>query len=218
LWVILLHAGFVRIREVRIFVAAQFPLLSPFLSPRTHASASLPNRCRQPLLNMLDFRPPIWHTRQMTHSLKSTLTLLAFLACSTLTGFSKDKAGETAAAPKPDDIRLVKIATLNTVEANQEFQRNVQIMQAARAELIRLKTAVDAEKDAAKKKDLEKQLDDKLKELNDNNQKMVKAYGFSLTRDYVLVVETAHIYMQVSPEEAATYEKELEKQKAPAKK
>ena len=32
---------------------------------------------------------------------------------------------------------------------------------------------------------------------------MQKAYGFSLSRNYTMEIETAHIYMQVTDEEAA---------------
>jgi hypothetical protein len=51
---------------------------------------------------------------------------------------------------------------------------------------------------------------------------MAKAYGFSLDRTYTLVVETAHVYMFVSDEEAAKIEKEqaaaAAKEQAAAKK
>ena len=42
--------------------------------------------------------------------------------------------------------------------------------------------------------------------LNENNQKMVKTYGFSLTRNYTMIVETSHIYMFVSEAEATRIE------------
>ena len=42
-----------------------------------------------------------------------------------------------------------------------------------------------------------------IKQLNADNQKMIQAYGFTLTRNYTLVIEKAHIYMEVSAEEAA---------------
>ena len=43
--------------------------------------------------------------------------------------------------------------------------------------------------------------------MTDDNQKMVKAYGFSLDRAYTLSVEKADVYMIVSDEEAAKIEK-----------
>jgi hypothetical protein len=50
---------------------------------------------------------------------------------------------------------------------------------------------------------LKEQLDALLAKLNENNDKMRQAYGFSLDRTYTVVVETAHVYMFVTDEEAA---------------
>ena len=44
--------------------------------------------------------------------------------------------------------------------------------------------------------------------LNENNQLMIKTYGFSLERNYTIVPEVSHVYMFVTDEEAAKYEKE----------
>jgi hypothetical protein len=52
-----------------------------------------------------------------------------------------------------------------------------------------------------------------MKSLNDNNKKMIENYGFSLNRNYILVVEKAHIYMHVTPEEAAKVEAKLAEDK-----
>jgi hypothetical protein len=111
-----------------------------------------------------------------------------------------------AAAPKPQ--KLIRVSTLNTVQANQEFQQNVQIMQAQRQQVIEASNAFEAEKDPAKKKELKAKADALLAKLNDDNQKMFKTYGFTLDRNYTMVIETAHVYMLVSDEEAAKFEKE----------
>lgn len=119
-------------------------------------------------------------------------------------------ADKPAEAPKPQ--KLVKIASLNTIEANTEFQRNVQIVQAQRQGAIELNTAMEKEKDPKKKAELKKQLDEALAKLNENNSKMAQTYGFSLTRNYTMEVEKAHIYMLVSEEEAAQMEKNAAEQ------
>lgn len=139
----------------------------------------------------------------------ATLTL-ASLACGIV--YAQNNIDAAAQAQAPDDVRLVKVATLNSVEANQEFQRNVQVMQMAREQAIQLKNAVDKEFDPAKKEELQKELDEAIKGINENNQKMIEAYGFSLNRNYVMVIETSHIYMQVTEEEAEKIQAELEKQ------
>lgn len=118
------------------------------------------------------------------------------------------KAPAPAAAPAPQQQKLVRVATLKTVEANQEFQANVQLLQAQRQQAVELNTAMEKETNATKKKELKAKVDELLGKLNENNEKMVKAYGFSLNRNYTMVVETSHVYMLVTDEEAAKFEKE----------
>ena len=147
----------------------------------------------------------------MKKSIVAVLGLSACLLVSGLIAADSKKAADTkkAAAPaaeKPQ--KLVRVSTLKTVEANREFQANVQVMQAQRQAAVELNAAHDKETNATKKKEIKAKLDEALAKLNENNQKMVKAYGFSLDRNYTLVIETAHVYMFVSDEEAAKIEKE----------
>lgn len=121
-----------------------------------------------------------------------------------------------ASAPAPKQQKLVKVATLNNAEANREFQANVQVMQAQRQRAVELDAAMKKETDARKKAELKTQLDQAMAKLNEDNDKMQKAYGFSLARNYTMVIETAHIYMLVTDEEAAALEK-AEKEAAAAK-
>lgn len=149
---------------------------------------------------------------------KLNFGLIALSASLLATGYLLGQSGATVTAPgaaTPKQQKLLKVATLSTVEQNREFQNNVQLLQAQRQMVIELGTQHDKETDAKKKKELKTQLDAILAKLNDNNQKMIKAYGFSLERNYTLVIETAHVYMLVSDEEAAKVEKaEQEKAKA----
>lgn len=148
---------------------------------------------------------------------KSTLAALG-LSVSLLAGSAFAADSKKAAAPAPaaeKQQKLYRVSTLKTVEANREFQGNVQVMQAMRQQAVELNAAHDKETNATKKKELKAKLDEAMKNLNENNQKMVKAYGFSLDRNYTMVIETAHVYMFVTDEEAAKIEKE---QAAAAKK
>jgi uncharacterized FlaG/YvyC family protein len=125
-------------------------------------------------------------------------------------------ANKTATPTTPEkQQKLVLVSTIKTIQANQEFQANVQLLQTQRQQVIEANAAVGKETNAAKKKDLKAKLDALMAKLNENNDKMKKTYGFSLDRNYTIVVETAHIYMFVSDEEAAKFEKE---QAATAKK
>ncbi|HSI08123.1 MAG TPA: hypothetical protein VK985_06005 [Rariglobus sp.] len=114
-------------------------------------------------------------------------------------------AAEPAAAPK--EQKLLKVCTLNTAQANKEFQANVQLVQAQRQLAIEANAAFEKETDTKKKADLKKKLDALLAKLNENNQKMIKTYGFSLERSYTVSIEKADVYMLVTNEEAAKIEK-----------
>jgi hypothetical protein len=126
---------------------------------------------------------------------------------------AQNKASAAAAAPAPKQQKLLKVATINTVEANREFQANVQKMQQQRQALVELDAKVKAEKDAKKKAQLQAELDKALAKLNDDDQKMQKAYGFSLARNYTLEIEKAHVYMFLTDEEAAKLEQQQKAKK-----
>jgi len=109
---------------------------------------------------------------------------------------------DDAATPAAEGQRkLVRVSTLNSIQANQEFQRNVSVMQAKRERVIELQ-AKSEQGEIAAKRDLDKAMGD----LNAANTKMAETYGYSLLRNYTLVVETAHVYMFVNDEEAAKIE------------
>ena len=161
---------------------------------------------------------------------RHTLLTLA-LGASLLTAgsaFGQNKSGNitvpaAAAAPAaaaPKQQKLVKIATLNGAEANREFQNNVQLVQAQRQAAVELNAKWEQEKDAKKKAELKSQLDQLLTKLNENNNAMQKAYGFSLTRNYTMEIVSSNIYMFVTDEEAVALEKaqKEEAQKAAAAK
>lgn len=142
--------------------------------------------------------------------------LISSLALLTLShaSFAQDTVDAAAQEQAGEDARLVKVATLASVEANQEFQRNVRIMQMAREQAMQIKQALEKETDETKKKELEAQLEKAIAELTENNQQMIKHYGFSLSRNYVMVVEKSHVYMQVTEEEAEKIAEELREQEA----
>jgi hypothetical protein len=114
-------------------------------------------------------------------------------------------AAPAPAAPKQQ--KLLKVCSITTAQGFQEFQANVQVMQNQRQLVIETNNAYEKETNAAKKKELKTKLDGLLAKLNDDNQKMIKTYGFSLERTYTVAVEKADVYMVVSEEEAAKIEK-----------
>ena len=115
-------------------------------------------------------------------------------------------------SPK-QNLKLVRVASLNTIEANKEFQKNVQLVQQQRALAVQILSKMQSTQDKDEQDVLKKQLDSLQKKLNENNDLMFKTYGFSLNRNYVLTVEKAHVHMWVTEEEAKAIEaKSKEKQ------
>ncbi|MEC8014081.1 MAG: hypothetical protein VX153_07625 [Verrucomicrobiota bacterium] len=110
-------------------------------------------------------------------------------------------AQEEASASK-NNLQLVKVASLNTIDANKEFQKNVQLVQQQRALAAQILTKINSTSEKQEKAKLQSQLENLQKKLNENNQLMFKTYGFSLNRNYVLTVEKSHIHMWVSEDEA----------------
>ena len=132
--------------------------------------------------------------RMIKLSILSSISVLCFFACFLL--------ADEASIQAKNNLQLVKVATLNTMDANKEFQKNVQLVQQQRALAAQILTKLNATTDKQEKQKLEKQFESLQKKLNENNQLMFKTYGFSLNRNYVLTVEKAHIHMWVNEEEA----------------
>lgn len=122
-----------------------------------------------------------------------TLLLITLASFFPLNGQNKDN---------DQDLELVKVASLNTIEANKEFQKNVQLVQQQRALAVQILSKLEKVQDKDEHDELQKQLNSLQKKLNDNNQLMFKTYGFTLNRNYVLTVEKAHVHMWVTKEEA----------------
>jgi len=141
------------------------------------------------------------------------MRLPTFLAPLSLLAASLPAAQPAAKADAPKAQKLVQVSTLSTIEANREFQANVQLLQAQRQAAVELNTALEREKDAAKQKELKGRLETLMTKLNENNALMRKTYGFSLDRNYSVVIEKAHIYMVVTEEEAAQLEQAAAKKK-----
>ena len=151
----------------------------------------------------------MYFTRRIKRGLPVTLSLAAVFLYLVCPASAEDiKGGDPG-----EQNQLVRVCTLNSVEANQEFQRNVQIVQAQRQHIISLQTQLTQARTDDLKKALQDELDQATKKLNDNNKKMVETYGFSLNRNYVLVTEKAHVYMIVNEDEATQIKQSTEGKK-----
>lgn len=107
-----------------------------------------------------------------------------------------------------DKYRLV--AVIPGVEENNNFRRNVQLVQAQRNQLVQMKQALPSVTGEQKEK-----LEEEIKKLEElllkNNEEMTKRYGFSLAREYLMEVEESKLYTQVNEEEFLNAEKAAEK-------
>lgn len=127
----------------------------------------------------------------------STISLLILLGFSFTGLLAQPKAQDS-----DNKLVLVKVASLNTIDSNKEFQKNVQLVQQQRSLAAQVLSKIEASKNQKEKAELQAQFDSLQKKLNENNQLMFKTYGFSLNRNYVLTVEKSHIHMWVTEKEA----------------
>ncbi|HVU36062.1 MAG TPA: hypothetical protein VHE61_21655 [Opitutaceae bacterium] len=125
---------------------------------------------------------------------------------------------KSAPAANQQKQNVVLVRKLEGAQQVAEFQHDVQVLQNERQQAIEQQAAMEKEKNAAKKKEMKEKLDAMMKKLNADNAAMAKAYGFSLTRNYIFEIQSANVYMAVTPEEAAKLEAEKAKQEKQGKK
>ncbi len=106
---------------------------------------------------------------------------------------------DPSASESPE--RLVQIAVLESPEANDEFTRNVEIMQARVRAVANLNNAIAAEPDPIARDDIQIELEEILRTLNEDNRRMAEAYRYSLTRRYMRNIEKATVFLVLTDEE-----------------
>ena len=114
-------------------------------------------------------------------------------------------AAAQAPVPGPQtagEQKLIRISTLNSVDANTEFMKNVQLVQNQRQLILALNNQLQTSTNPAEKEQLKQRRAQALAKLNENNRKMLQTYGFTLNRNYMYVIEKSSVYMAVSDEEA----------------
>ena len=116
----------------------------------------------------------------------------------------------------PDNQRYIRVATINGIDANNEFQRNVDLVQAQRRLAINLNDQIGLATSSETRAALQEQYDQAMAKLNENNRTMLKTYGYSLNRNYVRVIDKSQIFMSVSNEEAANVEANRQQQQQEA--
>lgn len=135
--------------------------------------------------------------------LTTAMIVGALCATSNLASFAQTgSAGDASAAPA-QQTALIKIATIDGRAANDEFTRNVQVLQSQRQEIVRLSEAMDAAADDKTHDELQTKLDAAVKKLDGDNSLMAKSYGYTILRNYVRIPEKSEIFIVMTPEEIA---------------
>ena len=142
--------------------------------------------------------------RFATVILASTICALPTFALAT-PGASTAQSGATpAASAAAAQNTLVKISTIEGKPANDEFTRNVQVLQNERQEIVKLNTATnEAAAGSDARKALQTQLDAAVARLDADNKTMAKTYGYSILRNYVRIPEVSEVYVVLTEDEIA---------------
>ena len=120
------------------------------------------------------------------------------------TAASAQQTNSTSASnPSQNKSVLVKVASIDGVVANDEFTRNVQVVQAQRQEIVRLNEVLQKADAGAARDQAQAQLDAAVKKLEADNQTMSKTYGYSIMRNYVRVPDVSQILVVLTEEEIA---------------
>ncbi|MDR3229678.1 MAG: hypothetical protein LBT53_09825 [Puniceicoccales bacterium] len=147
------------------------------------------------------------------HTCILTAALLAAPALAAQTAAPATGTPAPAAAPaagtadaSPDVIqqgnqKLKRISNIKTIQTNREFQRNVRVVQGQRDAARQLSQRFEQAFTTPEKEVIKKHLDDLVKNLEENNKRMVQTYGFSVTIDYVIQIVKSRIYEPLSEDE-----------------
>ncbi len=113
-------------------------------------------------------------------------------------------AAADAATAAAAQNTLVKISTIEGKAANDEFTRNVQVLQNERQEIVKLNTSTnEAAAGSDARKALQTQLDAAVARLDTDNKTMAKTYGYSILRNYVRIPEVSEVYVVLTEDEIA---------------
>ena len=97
--------------------------------------------------------------------------------------------------------KFVLVSTIKTVQANEEFQHNVNIVQIQKQAALDLRKRIEIALTTPEKEALQKKLEETAKKLDENNTLMTKTYGFSLARNYLMQVVKTRLYLPLTAEE-----------------
>jgi hypothetical protein len=110
-------------------------------------------------------------------------------------------SAETPATIEQNGQKFYLISTIKTIQANHEFQTNVQIVQSRRDFLIELHRRKEQAITTPEKEALQWNIEEVGNQLKSEDQQMQKTYGFSITRNYMVQIIKSRIYAPISDED-----------------
>ena len=142
----------------------------------------------------------VFFTKKVTMKFVNALLVPAVIASVSFSASAQIDASSVA-SQAAQQTQLVMLSSIEGKAANDEFTRNVQVLQAQYEEIVKLNEATNAAPAGKGHDALQAQLDAALKRLETDNQTMVKTYGYSILRNYVRIPEKSEIFIVLTPEE-----------------
>lgn len=99
------------------------------------------------------------------------------------------------------DVKYRLIAEIPGAEANEQFRHNVQVMHNLRQQLVAFNESIKKMPESEEKAKALENVKTAEENLIKNNDLMIKQYGFSLARDYLMEIVESKLYTKVNEEE-----------------
>lgn len=99
------------------------------------------------------------------------------------------------------DDKYRRVSQITNEQGNAEFRRNVQNMMNWRNQMRQMDEAIKRMPEGEEKEKARAQFAENEKQLIEANEKMAKAYGYSIARDYYLEIAKSKLYTKVTEEE-----------------
>ena len=144
----------------------------------------------------------VFFTKKVTMKFVNALLVPAVIASVSFSTSAHIDASSVA-SQAAQQTQLVMLSSIEGKAANDEFTRNVQVLQAQRQEIVKLNEATNAAPAGKGHDELQAKLDAALKRLETDNQTMMKTYGYSIYRNYVRTLEKSEVFIVLTPEEIA---------------
>lgn len=112
----------------------------------------------------------------------------------------KEIAAKKAEDPdyRPPENGYVPLITINNADANAEFQKNVQVIERMRQQIVQAEQALQDATNEAEKAELQASIKAATEKLSQANAVMAETYKYSLNRKYQYAVEASDLYLQLT--------------------